>query len=300
MTPPATPTPPTPPLTTHHHVWPAPRWLLALLVAGLNTLGPFAVDTYLPAFDSMARDLSASPLQMQQTLSGYLFGFAFMLLFHGALADSFGRRPVILGGLAVFTLASAGCALTQDVGVLVLLRALQGMSAGAGLVVGRAIIRDLFAPTEAQRMMSQVTLFFGVAPAIAPIIGGVLVEHTSWHAIFWFLVGVSALLFVTAWRVLPETLPRAERHPFELRPLLHGYRTVGLDLRFVLLALASGIPFNAMFVYILSAPTFAGVHLGLAPTHFAWLFVTTITGIMTGAWFSGRPSPRGSPGFRSC
>ena len=116
---------------------------------------------------------------MQQTLSAYLFGFAFMNLFHGALSDSFGRRPVVLWGIAVFTLASAGCALSQTIGQLVFFRALQGLSTGAGIVVSRAVIRDMFPPAQAQKVMSQVTIYFGVAPAIAPIIGGWLFVHAG-------------------------------------------------------------------------------------------------------------------------
>ena len=118
-------------------LWRAPRWALAVLLAVLGMLGPFSIDTYIPAFSGIARALDASPVQMQQTLSAYLFGFAFMNLFHGALADSFGRRPVILWGIAVFALASAGCALSQTVGQLVLFRGLQGLSTGAGIVVSR-------------------------------------------------------------------------------------------------------------------------------------------------------------------
>ena len=118
---------------------------------------------------------------MQQTLSAYLFGFAVMNLFHGALSDSFGRRPVVLSGLVVFTLASAGCALSQHIGALVFFRALQGMSAGAGIVVSRAVIRDMFPPADAQRVMSQVTIYFGVAPAVAPMVGGFLFVHVGWH-----------------------------------------------------------------------------------------------------------------------
>jgi DHA1 family bicyclomycin/chloramphenicol resistance-like MFS transporter len=139
-------------------LWRGPRWALALLLAGLGTLGPFSIDTYLPAFDGIARTLGATPLQMQQTLSAYLFGFAAMNLFHGAIADSFGRRPVVLGGLALFTLASIGCALAPTIGTLIAFRALQGMSAGAGMIVSRAIIRDMFPPADAQRVMSQVTI----------------------------------------------------------------------------------------------------------------------------------------------
>lgn len=261
---------------------------MAALIAALGTLGPFSVDTYLPAFEGIASDLHATPLQMQQTLSAYLFGFAFMMLFHGALADSFGRKPVMLVNLVLFAIASAGCALAQDIGELIAFRALQGISAGAGIAVGRALIRDLFPATEAQKVMSQSTLFFGIAPAVAPIVGGYLYVYATWQAIFWFLCAVGAVLTVLVWRTLPETLPREQRHAFHVKPLLHGYREVGLDGRFWLLSLASGVPFNAMFIYILSAPVFAGQHLGLTPTQFFWLFVCTISGIMAGAFTSGR------------
>src|SRR5688572_6705142 len=162
-----------------HLLWTAPRWALAVLLALLGMLGPFSIDTYIPAFSGIARNLGATPVEMQQTLSAYLFGFAFMNLFHGALADSFGRRPVVLWGIAVFTLASAGCALSQTIGQLVFFRGLQGLSTGAGIVVSRAIIRDMFPPAQAQKVMSQVTIYFGVAPAIAPIIGGWLFVHAD-------------------------------------------------------------------------------------------------------------------------
>ena len=115
-------------------LWRHPRWMLALLLAGLGMVGPFAIDTYLPAFDSIAATLRATPVQMQQTLSGYLFGFAIMNLFHGAISDSLGRRPVVLWGMALFTLASVGCALAPSIGWLVFFRALQGMAGGAGIV----------------------------------------------------------------------------------------------------------------------------------------------------------------------
>ena len=269
-------------------LWRGPRWALALMLAGLGTLGPFSIDTYLPAFDGIARTLGATPLQMQQTLSAYLFGFAAMNLFHGALADSFGRRPVILAGLVVFTLASVGCALTPSIGGLIFFRALQGMSAGAGMVVSRAIIRDMFAPADAQRVMSQVTIFFGVAPAVAPMVGGVLFVHADWHSIFWFLAAVGALLTLLNWRRLPETLHPSQAQPFEVRHLMRGYWQLGASARFLALCLASGIPFNGMFLYVLSAPAWLGGHLRLAPTQFFWFFCLSVGGIMLGAWLSGR------------
>ena len=258
-------------------------------------LGPFAIDAYLPAFASMATDLQATPLQMQQTLSAYLLGFAAMNLFHGALADSFGRRPVVLTGIAVFTLASVGCALSSSIGMLVACRALQGLSAGAGMVVSRVIVRDLFPPVEAQRMLSQITLWFGLAPALAPLVGGLLLGAAGWHAIFWLLVAFGSALWLVNWRLLPETLDPQRVQPFRPLPLLRGYAQMVSSARFLALVVASGIPFNGMFLYVLSAPVFLGRHLQLAPTQFWWFFMCTVSGVMGGAWVSGRLAGRVTP-----
>lgn len=276
-------------------LWQAPRWALAFLLALLSMIAPFAVDTYLPAFAGIAQSLGASPVQMQQTLSSYLFGYALMNLFHGALSDSFGRRPVVLGGIALFTLASAGCALSDSIGTLVFFRFLQGMSTGAGVVVSRAVIRDMFAPQQAQRVMSQVTIYFGIAPAVAPIIGGWLFVHLGWHSVFWLLTGLGAALWLAVHRLLPETLHLDHRQSFAPGHLMRGYAQLMLDARFLLLALASGIPFNGMFLYVLAAPAFLGEHLKLAPDQFFWFFVLNIGGIMLGAWLSGRQAGRWAP-----
>jgi DHA1 family bicyclomycin/chloramphenicol resistance-like MFS transporter len=276
-------------------LWTAPRWAFAVLLALLGMLGPFSIDTYIPAFAGIAQQLGATPVEMQQTLSAYLFGFAFMNLFHGALADSFGRRPVVLWGIAIFTLASAGCALSQNIGQLVFFRALQGLSTGAGWVVSRAVIRDMYPPDQAQKVMSQVTIYFGVAPAIAPIIGGWLFVHAGWHSIFWFLTAIGVALWVANFKLLPETLHATHRQPFNVRNLMRGYWQLGSSPRFLLLALASGIPFNGMFLYVLSAPAFLGDHLGLQPTQFFWFFLLTISGIMAGSFASGRLAGRIQP-----
>ena len=276
-------------------LWRGPRWTLALLLAALGTLGPFSIDTYLPAFDGIARSLGATPLQMQQTLSSYLLGFALMNLFHGALSDSLGRRPVVLTGLALFTLASVGCALSNSIAALIFFRALQGMAAGAGMVVSRAIIRDMFAPADAQRVMSQVTLFFGIAPAVAPMVGGFLFVHANWHSIFWLLAAIGAVILAVHWRSLPETLHASQRQPFDAADLLRGYWQMVRSARFLLLVVASGVPFNGMFLYVLSAPVFLGEHLKLEPTQFFWFFSLSVAGIMGGAWWSGRLAGRIKP-----
>ena len=276
-------------------LWRRPRWALAALLACLGMVGPFSLDTYLPAFSGIASSLNASPVQMQQTLSAYLFGFAVMNLFHGALSDSLGRRPVVLWGVAVFTLASAGCALSQHIGVLIFFRALQGMAAGAGIVVSRAVIRDMFPPADAQRVMSQVTIYFGIAPAVAPLVGGFLFVHLDWHAVFWFLTAIGVALWIANHRLLPESLHPLQRQPLNLRHLMRGYVELGTSGRFLALALASGVPFNGMFLYVLSAPVFLGEHLGLLPEQFFWLFLLTIAGIMGGAFLSGRLAGHVSP-----
>ncbi|HEY1090254.1 MAG TPA: multidrug effflux MFS transporter [Burkholderiaceae bacterium] len=269
-------------------LWRAPQWALAVLLACLGMVGPFSIDTYLPAFAGIAKALDASPLQMQQTLSSYLFGFAIMNLFHGALSDSLGRRPVVLGGTLLFTLASLGCALSGTIGQLIFWRTVQGMSAGAGIVVSRAVIRDMFPPDQAQRVMSQVTIFFGVAPAIAPMVGGFLYVHADWHSIFWLLVAVGTALLIANWRYLPETLHPEARQSLHVGELLRNYWRLSTNRRFLLLAFASGVPFNGLFLYVLSAPAFLGGELHLEPPQFFWFFCFSIAGIMTGAALSGR------------
>jgi DHA1 family bicyclomycin/chloramphenicol resistance-like MFS transporter len=271
------------------------RWSFAALLAALATLGPFSIDAYLPAFAGIQASLQATPLEIQQTLSGYLFAFGVMFLFHGALSDSFGRRPVILVALVVYTLASAGAAIAESAHALILWRVGQGLSVGAGMVVGRAMIRDLFGPEDAQRLMSLVTLFFGLAPAIAPIIGGFLFVGLGWRSIFWFLAAVGVLLVVVSIRFLPETLPETGRQSFHPAALLQGYREVGINYQFVLLSIAVGFNFNAFFLYIVSAPVFLEQHLGLGPQQYAWLFIPCIAGIMIGAQLSGRAAGRFKP-----
>jgi MFS transporter, DHA1 family, multidrug resistance protein len=277
------------------HTTRAFRWRFAALLAALSTLGPFSIDAYLPAFAGMERSLEATPLQIQQTMSAYLFAFGVMFLFHGALSDSFGRRPVILAALVVYTLGSVGAALAGSVHALILWRVVQGLSVGAGMVVGRAMIRDLYASEDAQRLMSLVTLFFGLAPAVAPVIGGWLFVGLGWRSIFWFLTAVGFVLVAVSWRALPETLPETSRQSFHPRALFAGYRDVGANRLFLLLSLAVGFNFNAFFLYIVSAPMFLGEHLRLGPQEYGWLFIPSIAGIMIGAQISGRSAGKIPP-----
>ncbi|MCK7499813.1 MAG: MFS transporter [Comamonadaceae bacterium] len=168
--------------------------------------------------------LGATPVQMQQTLSAYLFGFALMNLFHGALADSFGRRPVILRRRGAVHAGLGRLRAGADRSAqLVFFRALQGMAAGAGIVVSRAVIRDMFPPADAQRVMSQVTIFFGVAPAVAPMVGGLLFVHADWHVDLLVPGRRRRRAVAGQLALLPETLHAGARQPFNARNLMRGY-----------------------------------------------------------------------------
>jgi len=274
---------------------PRRTWSFAAMLASLSMLGPFAVDAYLPAFPAIAEDLGASSLAVQQTLSTFLFAFAAMMLWHGALADAFGRRAVVLAGLGLFAVGTLGCAIAGNIESLWLFRVLQGMSAGIGVVVGRAIIRDAFQGPEAQRLMSQTTLVFGIAPALAPVLGGALLNIAGWRSIFWALLVLVLGVLVWAARHLPETLPVASRQPLRPRVLWRNYRTVSSRIDFLLLAFIPALSFSGFFLYIASAPAFLIGLLGVTTWGFAWLFVPMIAGIMLGATLSGRLAGRLSP-----
>ena len=265
---------------------------LALLLGGLAMFGPFSIDTIFPAFPQIGAQLGADKLAMQQTISVYLIAYALMSIVHGPLSDAIGRRKVILGGLAVFALASVGCALSRDLPTLLAFRALQGLSAGVGLIVGRAAIRDLLHGDDAQRLMSQVSMIFGIAPAIAPIIGGWILGWQRWPMIFWFLVVFSLVLLFATWIALPETHPPASRLSMHPKRLLRDYVGIFLNPRFQRLAAAGAFNFGALFLYIASAPAFVLGILHLGQRSFAWFFVPMISGMMIGAFVSGRTAGR--------
>ncbi|MDR3417993.1 MAG: multidrug effflux MFS transporter [Nevskia sp.] len=262
--------------------------LLAPLLAGLAMLGPFSIDTFFPAFGRMEREFSIGAVAMQQTLSLYMSAFAVMSLLHGPLSDAYGRRGVIFYALLLYLGATCGCALAPSFHWLLTFRMLQGISAGAGMIVGRAIIRDRFAGADAQRLMSQVTLIFGVAPALAPIVGGWVLYFAGWRWIFWVLAVFTVVLLLTAQLALPETHPRARRMPFDARHLLRTYRGIAADARFMLLALTASLNFSAIFLYVASAPSIVLDLLHLSERQFAWLFIPTIGGMTFGAGLSGR------------
>jgi MFS transporter, DHA1 family, multidrug resistance protein len=261
---------------------------IALLLASLAALGPFSIDTYLPSFHDIGVSLHATPLEVQQTLTAYLLSFAIMALWHGAIADALGRRRVILVTLTLFGLASAGCVFATRIEHLWILRALQGMSAGAGIVISRAIVRDLFDGPAAQRLMSHITMMFAIAPAIAPVIGGRLQSWFGWRSVFVFMVLMTLALWLACWRLLPETLPVERRQSLHPGYLARTYWKVLTSPVFLLACGGLAFNFAGFFIYVLSAPEFLMTHLGVAETGFLWLFGPAMTGLLAGSWLSGR------------
>ena len=265
----------------------APRGLAPLLAA-LAAIGPFSIDTYLPAFPAIGRALAATPVEVQQTLTAYLIPFAFMMLWHGALSDALGRRRVLLWAYALYAASSLFCVFATSIEMLWLGRGLQGLSAGAGMVVGRAIVRDVLDGPAAQRLMAHIGMMFAIAPAVAPVLGGWIHAFFDWHAVFAFLALYGAVLFAAIYRYLPETLPAEARQSLRAGPLLRAYREVFAHRGFLALAGALALNFNGFFIYVLSAPAFLIGHLGVSPQGFLWLFGPAMAGMIAGNYLSAR------------
>ena len=269
--------------------------ILTVILACLGMIGALAIDTYLPSMPAIGAEFGVGPVAVQQTLSVFLFTFAFMMLFYGTLSDSFGRRPVILAALMVYTLASIGAALAPSFGWLLVFRALQGLSAGAGSVIGQAIVQDRFSGPQAQRMMSHIMMVFGLAPAIAPILGGWLHVTFGWRSSFVFLAVFGAAMILLVMKLLPESLPAEKRQAFHPGTIGRNYLMVLRNPQFVLLSLAVGLAFGGLSLYIGSASNFVMEILGLPETAFAWMFIPLIGGMVVGSAWGGQRAPGSTP-----
>lgn len=266
--------------------------LITAVLAALAMIGPFTIDTVFPGFASMGADFDVGAPAMQQVTSVYLISFAVMSILHGPLSDALGRKPVMLTGLALYVLATIGCALSPSLPVLLGFRVLQGACAGAATIVSRAVIRDLYSGPEAHRLMSQVMMIFSIAPAIAPVAGGLLLAWGPWPIIFWAIAGYGVAIAVATAVVLPETLPPHDRQPMRLASVVAGLLEVARHPGFARLALATTFVFASQFVYIVSAPIMVVDLLGKGEQDFWMLFVPLIAGMMLGAWLSGRLAGR--------
>ncbi|SDK09186.1 MFS transporter, DHA1 family, bicyclomycin/chloramphenicol resistance protein [Methylophilus rhizosphaerae] len=268
--------------------------MLVLVLATLAALAPFAIDTYLPAFHVMAAEFGTDGVAIQQSLTFYLLPYAIMTLCHGAISDAIGRIKTIKWGLGIFVVASVGCAFAPNVQTLWLFRALQGVSGGAGNTVARAMVRDLFSGPQAQRVMATVQLLFGIAPAVAPILGGLLLG-IHWQAIFVFLALYAAIALGAAVRYLPETMTPDKRVPLSFAGIARSYGIMLQHRTFVVLITCLGLNFAAFFIYVLASPVFLVEHLHLSSQQFGFLFIPTVTGMMLGSWISRHSAGKLSP-----
>lgn len=271
-----------------HRSHPHPGRWLAVTVALLAMLAPFSIDTYLPSFPDIAREFAVSPLYLQQTLSFYLLAFAVMTLVYGPLSDTYGRRAVALWAVALYVASSIGCWLAPNAHWLLIMRIGQGLSASAGIVVGRAVIRDAFAGAQAQRVMAQMMLIFALAPAIAPIVGGALHDAFGWRSVFVFLTLLGVAMWLWTAIVLPETLPAVARQPIHPRAVSRAYWNALRSSHFMGLVAVTALNFGGMFLYIAGSPVVIYRHLHLGPEDFGVLFVPLVGGMMAGTFLSSR------------
>jgi len=264
------------------------RWQLMALLGALSMFAPLSTDMYLPALPSLAHSLHASASAVQLTLTASLVGLAVGQLVVGPLSDAFGRRRPVLLGLVAYTASSAGCALCSDVWTLCAVRLVQGAAGAAGIVVARAIVRDLFDGIEAARFYSRLIIVFGLAPILAPLIGGALLHVTDWRGIFLALAAIGAVLSVAAWRALAETLPPAARHRGGLVATLRTLAVLVRNGPFAGLTVVYGLSFGAIFAYIAGSPFVLENHFGLSPQLFAVVFAVNALALVSASQYGGR------------
>ncbi|MCB0348431.1 MAG: Bcr/CflA family multidrug efflux MFS transporter [Bdellovibrionales bacterium] len=231
-------------------------FILSVLVA----FGPMSIDMYLPAFTAIATDFKVDMSLVQYTLASFNVGIALGQLFYGPLSDQFGRKNILLSGMLIYIVASIGCALVVDIDHMIYLRFLQAIGGCAGMVTARAVVRDTFDGNQAARVFSTMMLIMGVAPIVAPTLGGLALLYFNWRFIFWFLGVLSTVALVAVYFYLPETLPSDKRTPHATKRSLSTYYAIFHDKLFVGYALSAGLLQGAMFAYI-TGSSFAFVEL---------------------------------------
>ncbi len=261
---------------------------LTALLAALSAVGPLTTDMYLPSLPDIARQLSASTAQVQLTISAYLIGFAVGQIFYGPVSDRHGRKPVLIGALALYCAASLACALSTSVEMLIVARFVQGLGGSGGIVLARAIVRDLYAGARAGRELSLIGSVMALAPVLAPVAGGVLQTAFGWHSIFFTLVAAGLIGSIVVWLLLPETLRQRAADPVSPSSMLASYRAVARNpayLAYLGLATAS---YAGLFAWISGASFVLQNLYGLSPLSFGIAFALGSVGYMTGATIAAR------------
>ncbi|MEU6139098.1 multidrug effflux MFS transporter [Streptomyces sp. NPDC047081] len=262
--------------------------LVTLILGGLTATPPLAMDMYLPSLPEVTRSLHAPAATVQLTLTACLLGMALGQLVVGPMSDRWGRRRPLLAGLAVYVVATALCAFAPNVEVLVAFRLVQGLAGAAGIVIARAVVRDLYDGVAMARFFSTLMLISGVAPIVAPLIGGQILRVTDWRGVFAVLTVVGLLLGGLVWAKLPETLPVAERHSGGVGEALHSMRRLLADLPFTGFMLAGGFAFAALFAYISASPFVIQEIYGASPQTFSLLFGLNSVGLIAVGQLNGK------------
>ncbi len=274
---------------------PIPRNRSIVVLGLLSTFGPISLDLYLPALPELADDLAASPSAAQLTITACLLGLATGQLVAGPLSDRFGRQRPLVVGLVVYLLASLACAVAPSITVLVAVRLVQGLAGAAGLVIARAVARDLYSGRELLIFFSRLILISGLAPVVAPVLGGQLSRVMSWRGIFVVLAAFGVVLLLAGALGLKETLPPERRRTGGLAETLAGFAELGRDRLFVGAALSSGLAGASMFAYIAGATFVLQRIYGLSPQGFSLVFGANSLGIMAMGQLGGRLAHRWPP-----
>lgn len=266
-------------------------WLIIIL-GSLTAIGPLSIDLYLPALPALAGDLSTGAMQTQLTLTACVAGLAIGQAVAGPLSDTLGRRRPLLAGLAAYAVASLLCAASPTVETLIAMRVVQGAAGAAGIVIARAIVRDLYQGAAAARFFSMLMLVTGLAPILAPVLGGQLLRFLPWPGLFAVLSGVGVALFLGALLGLRETLPPARRATGGLRATAATFRELAADRMFAGYALTIGLAFGAMFTYISGSPFVLQDIYGMSPQTYGIAFGVNALGITAAAQIGGRLAGR--------
>lgn len=245
---------------------------LALVLGLVSAVGPFAIDMYLPALPTIGKSLGASPASVQATLIVFFLALGAGQVVYGPVSDMLGRKAPLYFGLALFGVGSIGCALAPDAGTLIALRFVQGLGACAGMVIPRAVVRDLHTGTEAARLMSMLMLVFSVSPILAPLTGSLLIDNFGWRSVFWAVAVAAVLAAILLATSLPETRPPGERVGSSLRGALHAYGVLLRDSHFLGLSLIGGFGVASFFAYLANSSFVLIDHYGLSPRQYSVAF----------------------------
>lgn len=263
-------------------------WMLFLVLGAIGALTPLAIDMYLPAMPTIAKDLGVTAGEVQITLTAYTAGFALGQLLHGPLADSYGRKPVLLIGVLFFAIASVVSATTHGIEALTLVRAAQGFAGAAAAVIIQAVVRDMFDREDFARTMSFVTLVMTVAPLVAPMIGGYLALWFGWRSIFWVLAIFAVIVILAVIIKIPETLPVENRQPLRFKTTIRNYARLCKNPTVMGLIFAGAFSFSGMFAF-LTAGSFVYIDIyGVRPDLFGYLFGLNIVSMILMTTINGR------------